>query len=51
MNKLSVRGLRVYASVNDLPAISHYPKGWDPEVGSTSDFISMSITFGANIKF
>lgn len=51
MNKLSVRGLRVYASVSDLPAISKYPKGWDPEVGSSSDFISMSITFGASIKF
>lgn len=51
MDKLSVRGLRVYASVSDLPAISKYPKGWDPEVGSSSDFISMSITFGASIKF
>jgi TonB dependent receptor. len=46
-----VRGLRLYLSVNDLPAISKYPKGWDPEVGTNSDFISTSITFGANIKF
>ena len=51
MDKLHVGGLRVYVSLNDLPAISHYPKGWDPEVGSNSDFISMSATFGANIKF
>lgn len=51
LNKFYIKGLRVYCSVTDLPAISNYPKGWDPEVGSTSDFISTSITFGANIKF
>ena len=47
-----IKGIRIYASVSDLPAISHYPKGWDPEVNSYySDFISMSFTFGANVKF
>lgn len=46
-----IKGLRVYTSISDLPAISHYPKGWDPEVGSSSDFISTSFTFGASIKF
>jgi TonB-linked SusC/RagA family outer membrane protein len=51
MKKIFVKGLRVYFTANDLPALSHYPKGWDPEVGSTSDFISTSFTFGANIKF
>ncbi|MGM9760272.1 MAG: TonB-dependent receptor [Parabacteroides sp.] len=51
MQKVYVRGLRLYFSVNDLPAISHYPKGYDPELGSNSDFISTSFTFGANIKF
>lgn len=51
MDKLTIRGLRLYASITDLPAISNYPKGWDPEVGSTSDFISTSFTFGANVKF
>lgn len=46
-----IKGLRIYTSISDLPAISHYPKGWDPEVGSSSDFISTSFTFGASIKF
>lgn len=43
--------MRCYLSVNDLPAISNYPKGWDPEVGSSSDFISTSFIFGVNVKF
>lgn len=52
MDKLTIRGLRIYASITDLPAISNYPKGWDPEIGgSSSDFLSTSFTFGANIKF
>lgn len=51
MDKCFIKGLRIYASINDLPAISHYPKGWDPEVGLSSDFISTSFTFGANVKF
>lgn len=46
-----IRGVRVYASVTDLPAISKYPKGWDPEIGSSSDFISTSFIFGINVKF
>ena len=51
MDKCFIRGLRIYATINDLPAISHYPKGWDPEIGASSDFISTSFTFGANVKF
>ena len=51
MEQIHLRGLRLYFSVNDLPAISHYPKGYDPELGTNSDFISTSFTFGANIKF
>lgn len=51
LNKVKVKGLRFYFSINDLPAISNYPKGWDPEVGSTSDFISTSYILGVNVKF
>lgn len=51
LNKLKVKDMRLYFSVNDLPAISNYPKGWDPEVGTTSDFISTSFVFGVNVKF
>ncbi len=51
MDKTFIKSLRVYANVTDLPAISNYPKGWDPEVGNTSDFISTSFIFGVNVKF
>ncbi len=51
INKARIRELRCYISVNDLPAISNYPKGWDPEIGSSSDFISTSFILGVNVKF
>ncbi len=51
MSKVKVKDMRLYLSVNDLPAISNYPKGWDPEVGSSSDFISTSFILGVNVKF
>jgi TonB-linked SusC/RagA family outer membrane protein len=51
LSKVKIKDLRFYFSVNDLPAISNYPKGWDPEVGSSSDFISTSFVLGVNVKF
>ncbi len=51
ISRVRVKDLRLYLSVNDLPAISNFPKGWDPEVGSTSDFISTSFVLGVNVKF
>lgn len=51
LSKVKVKDLRLNFSINDLPAISNYPKGWDPEVGSSSDFISTSFVFGVNVKF
>ncbi|MCE5178271.1 MAG: TonB-dependent receptor [Porphyromonadaceae bacterium] len=51
VNRVRVKDMRLYLSINDLPAISNYPKGWDPEVGSSSDFISTSFVLGVNVKF
>jgi hypothetical protein len=51
LNKVRIKDLRFYLSVNDLPAISKYPKGQDPEVGLNSDFISTSYILGVNVKF
>ncbi len=51
MSRVHVKDIRLYFSVNDLPAISNFPKGWDPEVGATSDFISTSFILGVNVKF
>ena len=49
--KTFVKNLRLYASVTDLPAISNYPKQWDPEVATNSTYISTSYIFGLNVKF
>lgn len=49
--RIFMKSLRFYVSVTDLPAISKYPKGWDPEIGYGSDFISTSFIFGVNVKF
>ena len=46
-----MKSLRFYVSVTDLPAISNFPKGYDPEIGYGSDFISTSFVFGINVKF
>ena len=46
-----MKSLRFYVSVTDLPAISNFPKGYDPEIGYGSDFISTSFVFGVNVKF
>ena len=51
LNYAFVKGLRVYISANDLFCISSYPKGWDPEMGSTSYPITTSLIFGASINF
>ena len=41
----------VKGNVTDLPTISNFPKGYDPEIGYGSDFISTSFVFGVNVKF
>jgi len=51
LSHAKIKGLRCYVSVNDLPAISKYPKGFDPEAGLNSDFISTSFILGVNVKF
>ncbi len=51
LSRISIKDLRLYLSINDLPAISNFPKGWDPEVGTWSDFISTSFVLGINVKF
>lgn len=50
LSRIYTKELRLYLGVNDLPAISNYPKGWDPEVDVQSDFISTSFVMGINVK-
>ena len=49
--KFFVDKLRVYCSVNDLPAFSKYPDGYDPEWNRSSDLIMSSFIFGLNVSF
>lgn len=51
LSKIFIKGLRFYFNITDLPAFSSYPKGWDPEVGTNSSFISTSYVFGLNVTF
>ena len=52
LNRLFLKGLKVYANITDLPAISHYPKGWDPECTDyNTAFITTTFSLGVNVKF
>ena len=51
LKHIMMKNLRVYVSVNDLPAISNFPKGYDPEMSWGSHPISTSFVFGVNVKF
>ncbi len=50
-NKIKLQSLRLYTTVSDLFCISHYPKGWDPEVSVTGYPITMNFIFGVSVKF
>lgn len=49
VKKLGIEQLRMFVSGLDLFTNDHFPRGWDPEVNSTS-YISKTYLFGANIK-
>jgi hypothetical protein len=49
--KFFINKFRIYLSVNDLPAFSHYPKGYDPEWNRNGDLIMTSYMFGLNLSF
>ena len=48
---IGMKKVRVYASASDLFCLSHYPKGWDPEMGYTSYPITTSVLAGVSVKF
>lgn len=50
-SKIYVKGLRFSATLSDFFTFSHFPKGWDPEVGVASYPITKSVLFSAQIKF
>ena len=50
-SKIRINNLRFYVSAQDLPAISHFPKGHDPEISGFSQWLRTSLVLGANVKF
>lgn len=49
--KVTIKQARIYVAANDLFCISKYPKGWDPEMGSSAYPITTSLLFGLSVKF
>lgn len=49
--KIMIDKLRFYFTINDLPAFSNYPHGYDPEWSYSSDLLLTSYIFGMNINF
>ncbi len=51
MQKVKIKDLRLAATLTDFFTFSHYPVGWDPEVGATSYPITKSAVFSLSVKF
>lgn len=49
--KAKMNRVRVYVSANDLFCLSRYPKGWDPEMGTSAYPITTSVLMGLSVKF
>jgi TonB-linked outer membrane protein, SusC/RagA family len=43
--------VRLYTSATDLFSINKYPKGWDPEAGSSVAYVSKTWNFGIQVRF
>jgi len=51
MDKVKVQNLRLGVSLSDFFTFSHYPEGWDPEVGATGYPITKSVLFSLSVNF
>lgn len=53
VNRVMMKNVRAYASLNDPFCISKYPNNWDPEVGNnTGNYpITATLIFGLNVSF
>ena len=51
MSKIHVKSLRFAVTLSDFFTYSHFPDGWDPEVGTTGYPITKSVLFSAQLKF
>ena len=50
-SKAKMSRIRLYVSANDLFCLSRYPKGWDPEMGTSAYPITTSVLMGLSVKF
>ncbi|GAA4807112.1 TonB-dependent receptor [Olivibacter ginsenosidimutans] len=51
MEKVHLKGLRLYGTVNDVFAFHHFPKGWDPEMNTFGYPITRTFLIGASLNF
>ena len=51
MDKVHLKGLRLYGTMNDLFSIHNFPKGWDPEMNNLGYPITKTFLIGASVKF
>lgn len=51
LEKVHIKSLRLYTTINDLWSIHNFPKGWDPEMTSLGYPITTTFLFGASVKF
>ncbi|MDD3033455.1 MAG: TonB-dependent receptor [Bacteroidales bacterium] len=50
LDKMGIKGLRVYFNADDPFCIDNYLKGWDPEAGP-STYIAKTFTLGVDLNF
>lgn len=51
IQKIHIQNLRIFGSASDCFSINKFPKGWDPENGSSSYPITTSFIVGLSVKF
>lgn len=49
--KAFIKQLRFYVNANDIFCLSRFPRGWDPEQGTSAYPITTSVLLGVSIKF
>lgn len=51
MDRLHMKGMRIYAAANDVWAIHNLPRGWDPEMNTLGYPITTTLLIGASVNF
>lgn len=51
IQKIGMKSCRFYVAANDIFSIHHFPKYWDPEVGSNTYPIVQTFMIGATARF